>query len=66
MIQHSQSCHAVFVVDKKPLAEQQKRQLHDFILEAQVEVYTGGNPMVAESNISLWMKSERVMSSSIS
>ena len=42
--QHHQSCHVVFVVNTKPLAEQQKRQLDSIIPGAQVEVYTGDNP----------------------
>ena len=39
-----QSCHVVFVVNTKPLAEQQKRQLDSIIPGARVEVYTGDNP----------------------
>ena len=41
--QHHQSCHVVFVVNTKPLAEQQKRQLDNIIPGARVEVYTGDN-----------------------
>ena len=37
-------CHVVFIVNTKPLAEQQKRELDQLIPAAQVDVYTGDTP----------------------
>lgn len=39
--QQCKSCHVVFVVNTKPLAEQQKLELEDLIPKAQVEVFSG-------------------------
>jgi ERCC4-related helicase len=39
-----QACHVVFVVDARPLAEQQKKELEGLIPMARVEVYTGDSP----------------------
>lgn len=45
-----QPCHGIFVVNTKPLAEQQKDELKSFLPAARVEVYTGDNPgTLAES-----------------
>jgi ERCC4-related helicase len=49
--QKEQSCHVVFVVNTKPLAEQQKRQLKGLIPGARVEVYTGDNPGTVSDSI---------------
>ena len=38
------ACHVVFVVNTKPLADQQKKQLDGLIPAAKVQVYTGDNP----------------------
>ena len=44
------SCHVVFVVNTRPLADQQKMNLEDLIPEAQVEQYTGAySSTVADS-----------------
>ena len=48
--QGNPQCHIVFVVNTKPLAEQQKQQLDDFIPAARVGAYTGDSDnMVANS-----------------
>ena len=39
--QHHQSCHVVFVVNTRPLAEQQKDKLKSYIPNARVGIYTG-------------------------
>ena len=47
---HQQNCHVVFIVDTKPLADQQKDKLRALIPEAKINVYTGDSPAtVAES-----------------
>lgn len=46
----SSPCHVVFIVNTKPLADQQKKQLDELIPAAKVQVYTGDNPgTVADS-----------------
>lgn len=49
--QHCLPCHVVFVVNTRPLAEQQKRQLEEFISDARVEVYTGDAAGTVASSI---------------
>ncbi len=39
--QNSPCCHVVFVVNTKPLADQQKKELDELIPQARVDAYTG-------------------------
>lgn len=42
--QHQSPFHVVFVVNTKPLADQQRKKLDELIPAAKVDVYTGDNP----------------------
>ena len=51
--QKKQSSHVLFIVNTRPLAEQQKRQLEDLIPGAQVDSFTGDRPSTVADSIKI-------------
>ena len=47
---HKENCHVLFVVNTKPLAEQQTKKIKDYISNVKVDAYIGDSPnQVADS-----------------
>ena len=47
---HKDNCHVLFIVNTKPLAEQQTKKMKEYISNVKVDVYTGDSPnLVADS-----------------
>ena len=47
---HKENCHVLFIVNTKPLAEQQTKKIKEYISNVKVDVYTGDSPnLVADS-----------------
>ena len=48
---HKENCHVLFIVNTKPLAEQQTKKIKEYISNVKVDVYTGDSPNLVAGSL---------------